>query len=81
VAVYCNIVLICALCGGRQPDCAGNHIRGGVTTAFNRCQGCGHVFGTRIVSRVSDVHFVEADNLKVPAITYEVGLDKILIGC
>lgn len=26
-----------------------------------------------LVSRVSDVHFVEADNLTVPAITYEVG--------
>lgn len=25
-----------------------------------------------LVSRVSDVHFVEADNLTVPAITYEV---------
>lgn len=27
-----------------------------------------------LVSRVSDVHFVEADNLTVPAISYEVGL-------
>lgn len=27
-----------------------------------------------LVSRVSDVHFVEADNLTVPAITYEVGM-------
>jgi hypothetical protein len=25
------------------------------------------------VSRVSDVHFIEADNLTVPSITYEVG--------
>jgi hypothetical protein len=25
-----------------------------------------------LVSRVSDVHFVEADNLTVPAISYEV---------
>jgi hypothetical protein len=33
-----------------------------------------------LVSRVSDVHFVEADNLTVPAITYEVGKQSLIIG-
>jgi hypothetical protein len=34
-----------------------------------------------LVSRVSDVHFVEADNLTVPAISYEVNTQATALLC